>query len=73
VAYESEIDKALRSLKNQGIAVSGPIVGDTFVYDVMGFMLTKSQVLTLQRENKLNEHGIREFAKKAEGEAKKSV
>jgi 4-hydroxy-L-threonine phosphate dehydrogenase PdxA len=61
-----EIQKALRSLKAQRIPVSGPIVGDTHIFNVMGFMLTESQIITLQDENKLNAHGIREFAKKAE-------
>jgi hypothetical protein len=68
VEYESEINKAVQSLRNQGISVNGPIVGSSgHVFDVMGFMLTEAQIVTLQRENRLGPHDIREFAKKIEG------
>ena len=66
MAYETEINRALRSLRNQSIPVSDPKRGDNgFVFDVMGFMLTERQILTLQEENNLNAQGIREFAEKA--------
>jgi hypothetical protein len=62
---ESEINKALRGLKSQGISVKGPIVGnDGPVYEVVGFMLTTDQIVTLQEEKKLNERGIRELSEK---------
>ena len=74
MAYETEINKALRSLKSQRISVSNPIVGNEgHVFDVMGFMLTASQIVELHRENKLNERGIREFAAKYEADRKKGT
>ena len=63
--YETEINKALRSLKNQRIPVSDAKRGDKGpVFDVMGFMLTEHQIVTLQEEKNLNAQGIREFAEK---------
>ena len=62
--YESAINIALRSLENQGIPLSPPIVGPRgMTFDVMGYMLTESQIVGLRRENSLDAQGIREFAK----------
>jgi len=72
MVYETEINKALRSLKDQNIPVSGAIVGEHgHVFDVMGYMLTAGQILDLYQEKKLDAKGIREFAKKFEPVAKK--
>lgn len=65
---EHDIQKAHRSLKAQRIPISGAFFSgkrDTLIFNVMGFMLTEIQIVTLKDENKLNAHGIREFAKKA--------
>jgi hypothetical protein len=65
--YETEINKALRTLKNQDIPVSQAIVGPHgFTFDVMGYMLTAAQIVELKDANKLHAQGIREFAKKFE-------
>ena len=70
--YETEINKALRSLKNQNISVSSAIVGPHgHAFDVMGYMLTAAQIVQLKNENNLNAQGIRAFAKKFEPAAKK--
>ncbi len=52
--------------------VSRGIVGpEDHVFDITGFMLTASQILRLREEKNLTAHGIHEFAKKVEDEAKK--
>jgi hypothetical protein len=60
---EDNLTRALRSLENRGIRVVGPAYSPHgFVFEVMGFMLTESQVLELQEAGNLYSWGIREFA-----------
>ncbi len=59
---EDNLTRALRSLENQGIRVVGPAYSPHgFVFEVMGFILTESQVLELQEAGNLY-LGIRGFA-----------
>jgi hypothetical protein len=70
--YESEINKALRSLKNQNVSVSPAVVGPQgHTFAVMGFMLTAAQIVQLNHEHKLHAQGIREFARQFEAAAKR--
>jgi len=60
--FESELDKALRSLKNQGIVVTTAFVAeDGMVYQVDGYLLTEQQILKLQEGRNLHLQGIKEF------------
>jgi hypothetical protein len=65
--FESELDKALNSLKNQGIPVGqvGVMPGG-FVFDVNGFLLTVPQILRLKADGELHSQGIKSFADKEE-------
>ncbi len=54
----------VKSLKQQRISVSRGMVGeDGFVFEVMGFMLTGSQILKLCEYGQLNAEGISAFSK----------
>jgi hypothetical protein len=67
--YEPKLDRALRELKRRAIPVSRAIVGDQgFVFAVMGFMLTATQINNLLDLGKLNQDGIREFARIVEND-----
>jgi hypothetical protein len=67
MTYETEINKALRELKAQGIPVSDAILGtEGFVHNVMDVMLTSSQIVELRSEGNLNPAGIRAFKKNFE-------
>jgi len=67
MVYETKINQALRSLKDQNIPVSRAIVGEHgHTFDVMGYMLTAGQIVELYDGKKLYAKGIREFAKKFE-------
>ncbi len=60
---ENNLTGALRSLENRGIRVFGPVYSrHGFVFEVMGFMLTESQILQLLEAGNLHSWGIREFA-----------
>ena len=61
--FESDLDKALNSLKNQGIPIgdAGLMPGDGFVFDVNGFLLTGAQILRLRADGELDSQGIRNF------------
>ena len=60
---ENNLTRALRSLENQGIRVFGPAYGPNgFVFEVMGFMRTESQMVQLLEAGNLHSWGIREFA-----------
>jgi hypothetical protein len=64
----NNLDACLSILKQQGISVSPPSVGENgFIFDVMGFMLTGEQIVTLHEYGRLNAQGIRAFAKSVEG------
>ena len=64
-----KLDACVKSLKQQRIPVSRAIVGeDGFVFEVMGFMLTESQILRLCEYGQLNAEGIKAFAKSVEGD-----
>ncbi len=59
----------VKSLKQQRISVSRGMVGeDSFIFEVMGFMLTGPQILKLCEYGQLNAEGIRAFAKSVEGD-----
>lgn len=67
--HEPKLERALRSLRAQGIPVSQAIVGDQgFVFAVMGFMLTAIQINDLLDIGHLTQAGIREFARRVEGD-----
>jgi hypothetical protein len=76
---EMALDKlaaCVKSLKQQRISVSRGMVGeDGFVFEVMGFMLTGSQILKLCEYGQLNAEGISAFSKSVEGDpmARKAV
>ena len=64
---ESDLKKALRSLKNQGISVNEeqiPPDGPVFFVNIPpnGFALTQSQILKLYEERQLDSLGIKDFA-----------
>src|SRR6267154_1192798 len=69
---EMALDKlaaCVKSLKQQRISVSRGMVGeDGFVFEVMGFMLTGSQILKLCEYGQLNAEGISAFSKSVEGD-----
>jgi hypothetical protein len=66
---EDDLTIALRSLKNQKIAVSRSIPGpDGLIFNVMGHMLTGPQIVKLHEYGRLYAQGIKEFAKSVEGE-----
>jgi len=71
-----KLDACVKSLKQQRIPVSRGMVGeDGFIFEVMGFMLTGSQILKLCEYGRLNAEGISAFAKSVEGDplARKAV
>lgn len=71
-----KLDGCLDVLKGQGISVGRGMAGeDGFIFEVMGFMLTGSQILKLCEYGQLNAEGIRAFAKSVEGDpmARKAV
>ena len=70
---EFSINKALASLKAQGIEVSnaGITPNGGMVRAVMGFMLTNKQILELYAADKLDKAGISDFARRYEEEHKK--
>ena len=71
--YESNLGKAFRSLRNQGIPAS--VVGitseDGAFHSVMGFLLTDSQILDLSECGELHAQGIRQFVANFDKEAKR--
>jgi hypothetical protein len=67
---ESDLEKALRSLRNQGISVNEeniPPDGRVFFLSPMEIALTGHQILKLKEDGKLDSQGIKNFALK-EGE-----
>jgi hypothetical protein len=72
--FESDLDKALRSLKNQGLIVeTGGIAVDGIVFQVNGFLLTSNQILALQEQDNLHLHGIKEFDLKEKEVVQKDI
>jgi len=64
---ESELQRALRSLRNQHISVEevqGPPDGFGFFLSPIGIVLTAPQILKLIADGELNSQGIRTFANK---------
>jgi hypothetical protein len=62
--FESDIDKSLRSLRNQGVLIGDTIVSaeGKFIYSIGGFLLTAEQILMLRSQERLTLAGIREFS-----------
>jgi hypothetical protein len=64
---ENDLDKALRSLKNQGISVNEehiPPDGRVFFLEPTGIVLTARQILKLRADRELDSQGIKNFERK---------
>ena len=61
--FESEIDKSLRALKNQGLTIGSTHVSahGEHVYSIAGHLLNADQILMLRDEGKLTLQGIKAF------------
>jgi len=64
MASETDFNKAVRILMNQGISVSPNVMGTQgLTFNVLGYVFTEMQIVELNRRKKLYPNGIREFAK----------
>ena len=61
--FESDIDKSLKALKNQGFSIGPTHVspGGEHIYSIGGYLLTADQILMLRDEGKLTLEGIKAF------------
>ena len=61
--FESDIDKSLEALKNQGLTIGSTHVSahGEHVYSIAGYLLNADQILMLRDEGKLTLQGIKAF------------
>lgn len=62
--FESDLEKSLNSLKNQGVHIGDTHVSaeGKFIYSIGEFLLTAEQILMLRDQGRLTLAGIREFS-----------
>ena len=61
--FESDIDKSLKALKDQGLTIGPTHVSAHFehLYSIAGYLLNADQILMLRDEGKLTLQGIKAF------------